>query len=231
MGHARIRMTDRLRRLPMGPFTRHRTGELAGILTTDIALVEDIWSHLFGVFAASLILPLLVGVGLCILDWRLGIAVLLTMPVALLSLRLTSPIFARHIGSVLDATGDANARLVEYVQGIAVLRTFGRHGEGYERLRASMVRLRDALTRAEIAPTPLLSIYGFRAGPRLRRRPPTRLRHPDRRGRQRALRRAALAARPAPDGRLSSGLVTPERRESARLSRCGAPAGFFSYPY
>lgn len=161
MGHARIRMADHLRRLPMGFFTRRRTGELAGVLTTDIALVEDIWSHLFGVFAASLVLPIFVGAGLCILDWRLGIAVLLTMPIALLALRWTSPLFARRIGNVLDAGADANARIVEYIQGIAVLRTFGRHGDGYERLRASMARFRDALIRAEIAPTPLLSIYGF----------------------------------------------------------------------
>ncbi|MBX3231783.1 MAG: ABC transporter ATP-binding protein [Labilithrix sp.] len=161
MGHARIRMADRLRRLPMGFFSERRIGELAGVLTTDIALVEDIWSHLFGVFAASLVLPLVVGAGLCVVDWRLGLAVFFTMPIALVVLRVTSPIFTRHVGAVLDASADANARIVEYVQGIAVLRTFGRHGDGYERLRASMERLRDAMIRADVAPTPLLSVYTF----------------------------------------------------------------------
>src|SRR5262249_6291985 len=72
MGHARIRTADHLRRLPMGFFTQKRSGELAGVLTTDIALVEDVWSHTIGIFAASFALPMLVGAGLCLLDLRLG---------------------------------------------------------------------------------------------------------------------------------------------------------------
>jgi ATP-binding cassette, subfamily B, bacterial IrtB/YbtQ len=161
MGQARIRAADHLRRLPMGFFTRHRSGELAGVLTTDLALVEDIWSHLIGLFAASFALPMLVGVGLCFLDWRLGLAVLATMPVALAVLSATAPLFIREIDAVLEASADVNARIVEYVQGIAVLRAFGRHGEVYQRFVKAMERLRDALIRADVVPSPLLSIFGL----------------------------------------------------------------------
>ncbi len=161
MGQARIRAADHLRRLPMGFFTRNRSGELAGVLTTDLALVEDIWSHLIGLFAASFALPMLVGVGLCFLDWRLGLAVLATMPVALAVLAVTTPLFVREIYAVLDAGADVNARIVEYVQGIAVLRAFGRHGEVYQRFVKAMERLRDALIRADVAPSPLLSVFGL----------------------------------------------------------------------
>lgn len=161
MGKTRLRIADHLRRLPMGFFGSHRSGELAGILTTDIALVEDIWSHLLGVFAAGFILPFIVGTVLCFLDWRLGLAVLVTLPLAVVALAATTPIFLRHMTRVFDATADANARIVEYAQGIAVLRAFGRHGDVYRRLTRSLERLRDALIRADVAPAPLLSIYGF----------------------------------------------------------------------
>ncbi|EYF08294.1 ABC transporter ATP-binding protein [Chondromyces apiculatus] len=161
MGAARIRMADHLRRLPMGFFSQRRSGELAGVLTTDLALVEDIWSHLLGVFAASLALPVLVGLGLCVLDARLGLAVLVAMPLAFWVLGKTTPIFVRHVGSLLEAGSDANARIVEYVQGIAVLRAFGRQGEGFTRLVRSMERLRDASIRVEVAPAPLMSLFGF----------------------------------------------------------------------
>jgi ATP-binding cassette subfamily B protein len=161
MGQARIRTADHLRQLPMGFFTKNRSGELAGVLTTDIALVEDIWSHLLGVFAASFALPMLVGIGLCFLDIRLGLAVLATLPVALLVLWATTPIFVREIDAVIKAAADVNARVVEYVQGIAVLRAFGRHGEVYQRLVKAMERLRDAFIRADVLPSPLLSVFGF----------------------------------------------------------------------
>ena len=161
MGKTRLRIADHLRRLPMGFFGSRRSGELAGVLTTDLALVEDIWSHLLGVFAASFIVPFIVGAALCFLDWRLGLAVILMLPLAVGALAATTPLFLRHMSNVFEATSDANARIVEYAQGIAVLRAFGRHGDGYRRLTSSLERLRDALIRADVAPAPLLSIYGF----------------------------------------------------------------------
>jgi ATP-binding cassette subfamily B protein IrtB len=161
LGKTRIRAADHLRRLPMGFFMKRRSGELASVLTSDIALVEDMWSHTLGVFAASFALPLLVGVGLCFLDWRLGLVVLAVLPVALGVLALTSPLFVREIDAVLVAMAEVNGRVVEYVQGIAVLRTFGRHGEIYQRLVGAMERLRDALIRADVLPSPLLAVFGL----------------------------------------------------------------------
>lgn len=161
MGRARIRLADQLRKLPMGFFTDKRSGSLAGVLTTDIAMVEEIWSHLIGLFTSSFVLPVLVGVGLCFLDWRLGLSLALTMPLAFGVLQLTTPIFLRRVDELLDATADANGRLVEYAQGLAVLRTFGRQGDGHQRLEQALVRLRDALVKAEVIPAPLLGVYGF----------------------------------------------------------------------
>jgi ATP-binding cassette subfamily B protein len=161
LGQARIRAADHLRRLPMGFFTARRSGELASVLTTDIALVEDVWSHTIGIFAASFALPMIVGLGLCFLDPRLGVVVLASLPLAFLVLAATTPIFVREIDAVLEATADVSARVVEYVQGIAVLRAFGRHGEVYQRLVRSMERLRDSLVRADVLPSPLLAVFGF----------------------------------------------------------------------
>ncbi|HEX6245882.1 MAG TPA: ABC transporter transmembrane domain-containing protein, partial [Polyangiales bacterium] len=161
MGQARIRTADHLRRLPMGFFTQRRSGELAGVLTTDVALVEDVWSHTIGIFSASFALPMLVGLGLSCLDWRLGLVVLAALPLALLVLAWTTPIFVCELEAVLDATADATARVVEYVHGIAVLRTFGRHGEVYRRLVRALERLRDALIRADVLPSPLLALFGL----------------------------------------------------------------------
>ncbi|WPB73657.1 ABC transporter ATP-binding protein [Archangium violaceum] len=161
MAQARIRTADHLRRLPMGFFTERRSGELAGVLTTDVALVEDVWSHTIGIFAASFALPMLVGLGLCFLDLRLGLVILASLPVALLVLAATTPIFVREIEAVLEATADVSARVVEYVQGIAVLRAFGRHGEVYQHFVKAMERLRDALIRADVLPSPLLAVFGF----------------------------------------------------------------------
>jgi ATP-binding cassette, subfamily B, bacterial IrtB/YbtQ len=161
MGKTRIRTADHLRRLPMGFFMQKRSGELSGVLTSDLALVEDVWSHTIGVFAASFALPMLVGIGLCFLDWRLGLVILAALPLALAILGATSRVFTREIDVVLSAGADVNARIVEYVSGIAVLRAFGRHGEIYQQLVKAMERLRDAMIRADVLPSPLLAVFGL----------------------------------------------------------------------
>ena len=161
MGKARIRTADHLRKLPMGFFMRRQSGDLTGVLTSDVALVEDIWSHTIGIFASSFVLPMLVGIGLCFLDVRLGVVILAALPLALAVLAVTTKLFVREVEAVLAASSDVNARVVEYVQGIAVLRAFGRHGEIYQRFVSAMERLRDALIRADVLPSPLLAVFGF----------------------------------------------------------------------
>jgi ATP-binding cassette subfamily B protein len=74
---------------------------------------------------------------------------------------LALPLLTRRVRSLLEALADSNARIVEYVQGAAVLRTFGRYGEGFERLRASLERLREWQVRTELGPSPLMAGYGF----------------------------------------------------------------------
>lgn len=161
MGRTRIRVADHLRTLPMGFFTARRSGDLTGVLTTDIGLVEDLWSHLLGVFASSFLVPLVVAAGLCLVDPRLGAALALSLPMALAALWVATPLLTREMDETLDAARDTNARIVEVVQGIAVLRAFGRHGDGQQRLEQSMRRLRDALIRTEVYVAPVLSVFGF----------------------------------------------------------------------
>ncbi len=45
MGEARLRIADHLGRLPMGWFNRQRGGDLAARLTSDLELIEHLWSH------------------------------------------------------------------------------------------------------------------------------------------------------------------------------------------
>jgi ATP-binding cassette, subfamily B, bacterial IrtB/YbtQ len=161
MGEARLRMLEHLRRLPMGFFKTKRAPAITAATTSDITLIEDVWAHACSLFASSLFLPFIVGPLLCFVDLRLGLCVLVSLPLSLLVLRATLPLLGRYADAASEAGTQASSRLVEYVRGALVLRIFSPDGAGYAPLRNALRELCAAQIRAEVRPSPLLAAYGF----------------------------------------------------------------------
>jgi ATP-binding cassette subfamily B protein len=160
-GMARLRIADHVRRLPMGWFTTQRSGALLGVMTSELNMLSEIWSHFIAYFAGGVALPFCIGLFLLFVDVRLGLVLIAALPIAFLALALALRILARLTGRVLGVVADANHAVVEYVRGIAVLRAFGRFGEGFARLDGQLRTLRRETLRAEVLPAPLLGTFGF----------------------------------------------------------------------
>jgi len=161
MGQARLRIADHLRKLPMGWFGKQRSGDLGARLTSDLELVEHLWSHFLGVFVAGLTAPLFLMLFLFWIDWRLALVVLAGIPLALLALAWSQHVAARPSARMMAASAAAQSALLEYVQGIAVIRSFGRFGMVWQRLQTDLHEHHQALLAVETKPAPWLAAYGF----------------------------------------------------------------------
>jgi len=161
MGQARLRIAEHLRRLPMGWFARQRSGDLGARLTSDLELIEHLWSHFLGVFVAGLAMPACVLLFLFWIDWRLALVVLAGVPLAVLALALGQHAVARSGARMIAASAAAQSALLEYVHGIAVIRNFGRFGEVWQRLLTVLSEHHHALLTVETKPAPWLAAYGF----------------------------------------------------------------------
>lgn len=161
MGAARLRVAGHLRRLPMGWFGGQRGGDLGARLTSDLELVENLWSHFLGVFVSGLAMPAFLALFLLWLDWRLALVMLAGIPLALLAMALAQRALARTGARMVAANAAAQSALLEYVQGIAVVRGFGRFGQAFERLRAVLDAQHAAMLAAEVRPAPWLVAYGL----------------------------------------------------------------------
>ena len=157
---ARERVADHARALPMGWLTRARAGALNGVLTSELTMLAEIWSHFIAQLASGVALPVIVGLMLMWLDWRLGLVMLTTLPLAFALLALATRWLRRITARLLPTFDDANQAIVESIRGAQVLRVFGRTGLGFERLELALRRQRDALIRAEVRPAPLMGLYG-----------------------------------------------------------------------
>jgi len=161
MGQARLRIADHLRKLPMGWFGKQRSGDLGARLTSDLELVEHLWSHFLGVFVAGLAMPAFLVLFLLWIDWRLALVVLAGIPLALLALAWSQHVATRPSMRMMTASATAQSALLEYIQGIAVIRSFGRAGDVWQRLQSVLHEHHQALLAVETKPAPWLAAYGF----------------------------------------------------------------------
>ena len=81
----RIRVAEKLRRLPLAFFGRHDLSDLTSTIMADNTELEHTFSHAVPQLFASLISVVLIILSLCFYDWRLSVALLAPLPLAVLS--------------------------------------------------------------------------------------------------------------------------------------------------
>ncbi|TDB90806.1 ABC transporter ATP-binding protein [Actinomadura sp. KC216] len=128
-----------LGRVPIGWFSRRRTGELAKVVGEDVAAVHPFIAHTPGELVAAFVVPLVSLVYLFTVDWRLTLITLgpVVLAVALVPLMMT-PARTREQKEFDDAMGRISSSAVEFVQGIAVVKAFGGSGRAHRRFRTAV---------------------------------------------------------------------------------------------
>lgn len=119
-------LAARLGRVPIGWFSRRRTGELAKVVGEDVSAVHPFIAHSPGELVAAFVVPLVSLVYLFTVDWRLTLITLIpvVLAVALVPLMMT-PARLREQKEFDAAMGRIANSVVEFVQGIAVVKAFG----------------------------------------------------------------------------------------------------------
>ncbi|MFP4436864.1 MAG: ABC transporter ATP-binding protein [Chloroflexaceae bacterium] len=142
-----------LERLAPGYLLDRRSGELTAAAMSDVETLEWFYAHTVGAFVIAVVVPLAAIITLGVIDWRLPLVLL-----PLLLLVATIPFWlnrrAARQGQTLRAQlGAVNAEVVDSVQGLREIVTFGRSATQLEKLG----RHNRALVQAQLA-------HGSRAG-------------------------------------------------------------------
>ena len=78
----RLRLAERLRKLPLGYFGKRDLADLTETLMGDVNRMEHVWSHVLGYLYGAYISTAIIAICLLVYDWRLAIACLWGVPVA-----------------------------------------------------------------------------------------------------------------------------------------------------
>ncbi|PMB17841.1 ABC transporter ATP-binding protein [Fischerella thermalis] len=155
--HLRLFLADYLRRLPLGFFTQRDTGSIDSLFTTNIMFLEP--HHLLETLIAAVVTPIVIFIVMLLYDWRLALVLVSSVPFALLALRFAMTTFAQVWRSQAVARMRANSRMVEYIQGIGVIRAFNLSGERLQRFRAGLTDYRVESIRTTTKLTPAQVIF------------------------------------------------------------------------
>ncbi|MEV4104913.1 ABC transporter ATP-binding protein [Nonomuraea sp. NPDC049649] len=135
----RRRLAESLGRVPIGWLSRRRTGELAKVVGDDVSAVHPFIAHTPGELVAAFVVPLVSLVYLFTVDWRLTLITLIpvALAVALVPLMMT-PARLREQRAFDEAMGRITNAVVEFVQGIAVVKAFGTGERAHRRFRSAV---------------------------------------------------------------------------------------------
>nr|WP_251021757.1 ABC transporter ATP-binding protein [Streptomyces sp. ISL-98] len=139
----RRQLAAQLGRVPIGWFSRRRTGELAKVVGEDVSAVHPFIAHTPGELVSAFVVPLASLIYLFTIDWRLTLITLVpvVLAVALVPLMMT-PTRLREQEEFDAAMGRIASSVVEFVQGISVVKAFG----GSERVHRKFLTAVDDFT-------------------------------------------------------------------------------------
>lgn len=148
---ARIRLADHLRTLSMGFFRNHDPGEISSLLLQDMEKCEHVFSHFFIDTVAAILFPVLLLTGFWFLDPVLTLVLAAGLIPALPVLLVARSVVGRMGQKQMAATRQVVSGILEYVEGIRVLKSLNRTGSAFSRLDHGLTALRDQSFRLEAA--------------------------------------------------------------------------------
>ncbi|MEM9613017.1 MAG: ABC transporter ATP-binding protein [Actinomycetota bacterium] len=154
-GDVRVRGLDHLRRVPMGFHDQHRSGDTLTALTQDVGTVESFTHEPFQQMIGAFTAPIVVFVILVVQDVPMALATLASVVVAYPVFIWTNRLFARLGKRRQELQAEASSRMVEYVQGLPVIRAFRLTGERLDRFRIALDDFRAANLELVLKITPL----------------------------------------------------------------------------
>ena len=137
-------ITDRMAKVPMGIMLETPTGAFKNLIVDNVAKLEDSMAHFMPELPSNIAAPLCSILLIFILDWRMGLASLITIPLGILFFAAMMRGYGPRMENYMRSANDMNSSLVEYVNGIQVIKAFNRSASSYGKYSKSVNYFHDS---------------------------------------------------------------------------------------
>jgi len=139
----RISLQKKLERQPLGTIQDMGNGRIKKLFTDDIDQVELLLAHAIPEGIANLSMALIAIVCMFFANWKLALLSLCSLPFGLFAMGMMFKAGMAKMNDYYTAAAKMNSTIIEYVNGMEVVKVFGRDGESYKRYESDIKSYRD----------------------------------------------------------------------------------------
>lgn len=139
----RMKIADRLMRAPLGEVIGRRIGYLKNIIMDKVEDLEPPLAHMIPELTSNLLLPVAIFVWMLAIDWRMGLAVLIAPVLAMIPMGFLMKNFNSQYAAYMEANNHVNSIIIEYVEGIEVVKAFNQSTSSYEKFVGAVQSFKD----------------------------------------------------------------------------------------
>lgn len=169
----RLRMLDKLPKMPLGEIISVPSGDFKQIIVDQVESMEKPLAHLLPEMTSNLFGSLSILIYLLFLDWRMALLSLVSIPVGMLFMGLVMKNYAVQYEGSVKVNREMNSAIVEYINGIEVIKTFNQDKRSYAKYKDKVIanaryfyewmkscQLPVSLSK-NISPTTLITVLPF----------------------------------------------------------------------
>ena len=127
-------LVAKLPKLPLGTVLDTSSGKFKQTIVDQVEGMETTLAHLFPEMTANIAAPVLTIIYLFVLDWRLALLSLVVFPVAFFFMMTVMGGYGKDYAGAVQATTEMSSTLIEYINGIEVIKAFNQGRNSYARL-------------------------------------------------------------------------------------------------
>lgn len=138
-------LADKLSRISMGEVEKKSSGQWSQFMVETLDKMEKPIAHVIPEVIANIIIPVVLVVIIFVLDWRIGIANLLTIPLGFLFSMLMMRGYEEKSKRYQEASKAMNTTMVEYVNGIKVIKAFNKSASSFGKFKETVSENKNAM--------------------------------------------------------------------------------------
>ena len=141
----RKKLVDKLSKISMGEIEKRSSGQWSQFMVETLDKMEQPIAHVIPEVIANLLIPIVLVVIIFIMDWRIGVANLLTIPLGLLFFMMMMRGYEEKSKRYQEASKAMNTTMVEYVNGIKVIKAFNKSASSFGKFKETVNENKKAM--------------------------------------------------------------------------------------